>query len=169
MSLMRSPLVCSLYGVTLEAPHYGLVLPFHSGGALDDFLRDDEVQMTQDMYLRMALSLATAMEHLHTSLEPVVHGDLKSRNVLLAAPWKQGELPKLVLCDFGLSTVRCDVQSTQASTTMPSMATGNRGGGGTVNWMAPELFEGSKPSNESDVYAFAMLMYTYPNPVNPAP
>lgn len=159
MSLMRSPLICSLYGVTLEAPHYGLVLPFYSGGALDDFLHDDKVQMTQDMYLHMALSMATAMAHLHNGSHPVVHGDLKSRNVLLAVPWKQGVVPKLVLCDFGLSTVKIDVQSTVAGTTMASVAT-QKHGGGTLNWKAPELFEqDAEATKESDMYAFAMLMY----------
>ncbi|KAK3280146.1 hypothetical protein CYMTET_12002, partial [Cymbomonas tetramitiformis] len=159
MSLMRSPLVCSLYGVTLEAQHYGLVLPFHSGGALDDFLRDDKVEITQDLYLQMALTIATAMAHLHNSSQAVVHGDLKSRNVLLATPWKRGVLPKLVLCDFGLSTVKLDVQSTVAGSTMASMAI-QKHGGGTLNWKAPELFEqDAAATKKSDVYAFAMLMY----------
>eukprot|EP00854_Cymbomonas_tetramitiformis_P002817 gene2817-3612_t len=158
MSMMRSPLVCSLYGVTLEAQHYGLVLPFHSGGALDDFLRDDKVEITQDLYLKMALTIATAMAHLHNSSQAVVHGDLKSRNVLLATPWKRGVLPKLVLCDFGLSTVKLDVQSTVAGSTMASMAI-QKHGGGTLNWKAPELFEqDAAATKKSDVYAFAMLM-----------
>eukprot|EP00854_Cymbomonas_tetramitiformis_P010968 gene10968-12973_t len=159
MSLMRSPLVCSLYGETLQAPHYGIVLPFYSGGALDDFLRDERVEVTKEMYLHMALSLATAMTHLHNGPHPVVHGDLKSRNVLLAVTWRQGVLPKLVLCDFGLSTVKMDVQSTVAGSTMASMAT-QKHGGGTLNWKAPELLEQNVgATKQSDVYAFAMLMY----------
>ncbi|KAK3262128.1 hypothetical protein CYMTET_29000 [Cymbomonas tetramitiformis] len=157
MSLLRNPVVCPLYGVVLEAPQYGLVLPFYSGGALDDFLRDEDMDMTQDMYLQMALSISSAMVHLHGCSQPVVHGDLKSRNVLLTAPWEQGSLPKLMLCDFGLSAVKIDVQNTVGS--MVSMATQNNGGG-TLNWNAPELFEQDAVATKaSDVYAFGMIMY----------
>ncbi|KAK3246932.1 hypothetical protein CYMTET_43545 [Cymbomonas tetramitiformis] len=159
MSLLRTPLVCGLYGVTLEAPHYGLVLPYYSGGALDDFLRDTQVQMTEDMCLHMALNMATAMAHLHSCSPPIIHGDLKSRNVLLEVPWKPGVQPKLVLCDFGLSTVKMDVQSTVGGSTLASMAT-QKHGGGTLNWKAPELFEQEADvTKQSDVYAFAMVMY----------
>ncbi|KAK3266446.1 hypothetical protein CYMTET_24936 [Cymbomonas tetramitiformis] len=159
MSLLRTPLVCALYGVTLEAPHYGIVLPYYSGGALDDFLRDKQVKMTEDMCLHMALNMATAMAHLHNYSPPITHGDLKSRNVLLEVPWKPGMMPKLVLCDFGLSTVKLDVQSTVGGSTLASMAT-QKHGGGTLNWKAPELFEQeSDVTKQSDVYAFAMVMY----------
>eukprot|EP00854_Cymbomonas_tetramitiformis_P022030 gene22030-26538_t len=156
MSLLRNPVVCPLYGITLEAPNYGLVLPFYSGGALDDFLRDDDVELTREIYLRMAHSMASAMVHLHGCTHPVVHGDLKSRNVLLAEPWEQGVAPKLVLCDFGLSAVKIDVESTAAGS-MASMAT-QKNGGGTLNWKAPELFElDALATKASDVYAFGMI------------
>eukprot|EP00854_Cymbomonas_tetramitiformis_P002854 gene2854-3652_t len=154
MSLLRSPLVCGLYGVTLEAQHYGLVLPFYRGGTLDDFLRDEQVQVTEQMYVHLALSIATAMVCLHNRSVPVVHGDLKSRNVQLAVPWKPGVLPQLVLCDFGLSSVKMDVQSTVGTSTVTE-----KQGGGTLNWKAPELLEqNAKVTKESDVYAFAMVM-----------
>eukprot|EP00854_Cymbomonas_tetramitiformis_P016167 gene16167-19182_t len=157
MSLLRNPNLCGIYGVVLEAPHYGLLMPYYSGGALDDFLRDKTVQMTQDMYVTMAMNLASALVYMHTRAQPVVHGDLKSRNVLLATEWEEGSSPQLILCDFGLSAVKLDVQSTMHGS-MTSMVT-QKHGGGTLNWQAPEQLEGTKPNQQTDVYAFGMLMY----------
>jgi len=55
------------------------------------------------------------------------------------------------ITDFGLtSLLRC--HSISISVTAPAW-------GGTYPWMAPELFDGSRPSRESDMYALGMVTY----------
>jgi len=55
------------------------------------------------------------------------------------------------IADFGLTSPLQD-HSISISVTAPAF-------GGTYPWMAPELFDGSRPSRESDVYALGMVTY----------
>ena len=56
------------------------------------------------------------------------------------------------IADFGLTSVLRHY-SISISMTAPAL-------GGTLQWMAPELFsEKSSPSKESDIYAFGMVIY----------
>lgn len=58
-----------------------------------------------------------------------------------------------VLSDFGLSMVLEGLGVPSGLTTTERVK-------GTLNYMASELFEGEKPSCESDVYAFGGLILT---------
>jgi len=56
------------------------------------------------------------------------------------------------IADFGLTSVLRH-HSISISATAPAR-------GGTLQWMAPELFDGeSSPSKESDIYALGMVIY----------
>eukprot|EP00237_Pycnococcus_provasolii_P012036 CAMPEP_0205962774 /NCGR_PEP_ID=MMETSP1459-20131121/70768_1 /ASSEMBLY_ACC=CAM_ASM_001120 /TAXON_ID=41880 /ORGANISM="Pycnococcus provasolii, Strain RCC931" /LENGTH=607 /DNA_ID=CAMNT_0053335559 /DNA_START=81 /DNA_END=1903 /DNA_ORIENTATION=- len=80
-----------------------------------------------------------------TNCDPVViHGDVKSMNVLLDAN------KNAVLCDFGMANIKTE---TSAST-----ATGG-GKGITVKWTPPEIFGGSKMSKMSDMYSVAVTLW----------
>ena len=72
---------------------------------------------------------------------PVVHGDLKAANVLLAAGGMLDPCPYTPkIADFGLSRVR-------GATSSASRSFSGGGGGtssGTLAWMAPELLAGSR-------------------------
>ncbi|KAK3254090.1 hypothetical protein CYMTET_36681, partial [Cymbomonas tetramitiformis] len=157
MNLLRHPNICGFFGIVLDKPHYGLVMNFYNGGSLDEILQDDDIDLPSQVYIPMARSMASAMLHLHSSKPLVLHGDLKSRNVLLAKPYdpNSGEIPVCILCDFGLSKVKSD-SSTMAST----VGTTQSGrGGGTLNWTPPELMNGGAHSKASDVYTFGMVLY----------
>ncbi|KAG9074327.1 hypothetical protein FS749_014126, partial [Ceratobasidium sp. UAMH 11750] len=83
--------------------------------------------------------LAKAVEYLHK--ENVVHGDIKGDNLLVDSDGTAK------LADFGLAITQDQVfQFTQTDP-----------GGGTVRWMAPELY-GDNPqrSRQTDVYAMGM-------------
>ena len=76
--------------------------------------------------------------------EYVIHGDLKGANVLI------DDDGKALLCDFGLSRIKADVNSRSiAGSTLV----------GSLNWMAPELFKGEILQFPCDVYSFAMTMF----------
>ncbi len=72
----------------------------------------------------------------------LVHGDLKSNNVILTSD-SQGAM-RAVITDFGLAR-RADSSAALL--------------GGTPAYMAPELWNGAKPSIASDVYALGVLLW----------
>jgi serine/threonine protein kinase len=100
----------------------------------------------------LLVQLLDALAYLHR--RGIVHRDLTPNNVLVT-PSPTGPVVKLV--DFGLAV---DVER---GTTL-SVA-------GTFLYMAPELFQGERPSELSDLYAVGMLAYqmftgSYPFPLN---
>ncbi len=76
----------------------------------------------------------------------VIHGDLKSANVLLAsAP----DGIRVAITDFGL-----------ARSWMPQNPASTAGEpGGTLDYMAPELFQCGTPSIASDIYALGVILH----------
>ena len=80
---------------------------------------------------------AEALTHLHSQSPPVIHGDVKPGNLILA---KGG---RIKLVDFGLSS----------APDAPRRRTG------TPGYRAPELAAGDSPSRASDVYALAATAF----------
>jgi len=121
-----------------------LVMEYCGGGGLYHLLYSN-VEMPWPLRLRLVGDIISGLVYLHQ--QQIVHCDMKSANVLLT----EGKRGKLA--DFGLSVVR-----DHSTTTMH----GSGGGvGGTVRWMAPELFtrQFAKPSRASDVWAFGMILF----------
>ncbi|TMW69456.1 hypothetical protein Poli38472_001612 [Pythium oligandrum] len=89
---------------------------------------------------QLALDVIEALVYVHSFNPPLVHRDLKSRNVLLS-----GEM-KAKLSDFGVSRFESE---------FGTMTTGV----GTGKWLAPEVIAGSKTYDSScDVYAFGVVL-----------
>jgi serine/threonine protein kinase len=94
--------------------------------------------------VRSLLDIAAGMDYLHST--NVLHGDLKSANVLLKSTTTD---PRGFLCklaDFGLSRV-LDLDMTHISTKTY----------GTISYMPAELLSQGKMTKQADVYSFAML------------
>jgi serine/threonine protein kinase len=49
----------------------------------------------------LTYDLLSAVDHIH--MRGIIHGDIKPENLLIARPPGRVEVPRLVLCDFGLS------------------------------------------------------------------
>jgi len=113
-----------------------------------------------DHTLQLA-DVARGLKYLHDW--PSVHADLKSVCWLLRAfdvIITDGVKSNILIdshfsariADFGLTSVLRN-HSMSISVTAPAR-------GGTLRWMAPELFnDGSHPSKASDVYALGMVTY----------
>lgn len=69
----------------------------------------------------VAVSVARGMAYLHTRSPPIMHLDLKSPNILVDDRWR------IKIADFGLSKARHSTYVTSGA------------GGGTPEWMAPEV------------------------------
>jgi eukaryotic-like serine/threonine-protein kinase len=86
----------------------------------------------------------------------VVHGDLKSNNVILTQD--AAGAVRAVITDFGLARKPLGPAGDNPGSWATS-ALGSSQAGGTPDYMAPELWKGEKPSAASDVYALGVILY----------
>ncbi|RLN48177.1 hypothetical protein BBJ29_000262 [Phytophthora kernoviae] len=118
-----------------------VLLEYMDGGDLRDYLASSNVPLawTSEMF-GIALGIIEALVYLHSFLPPLVHRDLKSRNVLLSS-----EL-YAKLSDFGTSRFRSEENT---------MTTGV----GTGRWLAPEVITGDgNYGTPADIYSFGVLL-----------
>lgn len=87
--------------------------------------------------MSLVIQMLQALTYLHR--RGVIHRDLKPSNVLV----DDGDLKVL---DFGISELRERVKSSDGIT-------------GTINYMAPELFDGMPASEASDLFAVGVIAY----------
>ncbi|TMW55079.1 hypothetical protein Poli38472_013841 [Pythium oligandrum] len=87
----------------------------------------------------VALDTIEALVYLHSFETPVIHRDLKARNVLISA---DGDAK---LSDFGISR-ELSIDETMT------------GEIGTVAWIAPEVLQGERYSEKADIYSFGALL-----------
>ena len=144
LSQVRSPYIIQLIGVSLESSTCFLVMELMPKGSLYQFLLSSP-KLSLELIYRISLFMTRGVSHLHQA--GVIHGDLKSLNVLLGIDYN----PKLT--DFGQAKMKSESTST---TGMPST--------GTLGWNAPELFnEDSKTTKESDIYSLGMILWELTN------
>ncbi|KAJ3573609.1 hypothetical protein NP233_g2322 [Leucocoprinus birnbaumii] len=87
------------------------------------------------------------LEYLHDN--SIIHGDLKPVNILVF------EGSRACLTDFGISQIA--LATTKAITNVDDRESET----GSFRWTAPEMFDanGTGPTKESDVWAFACVLY----------
>jgi hypothetical protein len=130
-------------GVTWDVPaNLCMVSEYMQGGDLRSLLvryaREHHANGYDDGKLRIAVHVAHALTYLHSLDTPVVHRDLKSKNILLT------ESLDAKLIDFGISCERQDVTMTA--------------GVGTSLWMAPEVMQGKRYDEKADVFSFGVIL-----------
>ncbi|KAG6907323.1 hypothetical protein DXG01_009405 [Tephrocybe rancida] len=154
-SQFSHPNLLPFYGLhEFRSGQVSLVSPWAENGTLQDFLSSEMDSNTTIDRILLCLDVAVGVEHLHKL--GVVHGDIKSTNVLV------DRVGRLYLADFGLSSVH-DPQILHW--TSQSLVASK---GGTVRWQAPELYQDmSDPGAEefivhntkmSDVFALGTVM-----------
>lgn len=114
---------------------------FAEHGDLRSFLAEPSmIRSWTPTKFQLAVDMAEALVYVHSFAPPLVHRDLKTRNVLVS-----GEL-RAKLTDFGVS--RC--ASRDATMTM---------GVGTSRWLAPEVIAGTTDyAQPSDVFALGVVL-----------
>ncbi len=117
-----------------------LVMPFLSGGSLQDMLRKAPLHM--GVVASYGSQIADALEYAHQ--RNVVHRDVKPANVLIHADGR------VMLSDFGLAKI-LDASGRPA-------APRNHPDAGTPEYMAPEQIQG-RTDERSDIYALGVVLY----------
>jgi hypothetical protein len=123
-------------GTTGDGDPY-LVMEHLPGGTLAQRLRD-RGRMAPDEVLPIAIRLCGALATAHRN--GIVHGDVKPQNVL----WSAADLP--ALADFGIARLRSTTMSTGIAVFTPLHA-------------APELFDGRRPTEVTDVYGLGSTIF----------
>ncbi len=104
------------------------------------------------LYVRLIRDVALGLHAAHSA--GVVHGDIKPDNILLFGTADDTERLVPKLSDFGTAKSLRLGRSTTPSTGSSELQAGN------LAFMAPEIWAGSRPTIQSDVYSLAaMLQY----------
>jgi serine/threonine protein kinase len=122
-------------------------------GILDGVTLSDKIRESGHVPWRdgqaIMIEICTGLQAIHQV--GIIHGDLKSRNVMLAE--RNGAICA-VLTDFGLA---CEFKSPSSETmsyvTRPGVIAG------TPAYMAPEQFEGTELSPATDICALGVVLY----------
>ncbi len=134
----QSDYLVPLRGISLEKPHYCLVMQYMPGGNLYNFLHSRQDISWSTRY-RIGLDISIGLHHLHS--KDILHRDLKSFNVLLDSNGRAK------LADFGSAKIK-----------VSSAAITKGGFKGTILWAAPETFT-ERPTKKSDVYSAGMILW----------
>ncbi|EGD74805.1 TKL/DICTY4/DRK protein kinase [Salpingoeca rosetta] len=136
LSKLRHPCVTTFIGGVVESScDPMIVMEFMDLGSLYSILHNETTEVDGDVRYELLIDIISGCRFLHAAEPPIVHGDLKSMNVLVDAKFRAK------VSDFGLS-----------------QGGSSKGVCGTPYWMAPELFKGAKNTKASDVYSFAIIM-----------
>eukprot|EP00928_Gymnodinium_smaydae_P086826 TRINITY_DN71249_c0_g1_i1.p1 TRINITY_DN71249_c0_g1~~TRINITY_DN71249_c0_g1_i1.p1 ORF type:complete len:306 (+),score=46.86 TRINITY_DN71249_c0_g1_i1:106-1023(+) len=154
MNKVDHPHLLKIVGLVSKTPPLRLCLEFCSGGTLFDLLHNMwHIQLRWQQRLKILYDMASAMEYLHTFRKPIMHRDLKSLNVFLRTPVDdQDSEIDVKIADFGFSRIRSKGATDADWSSMTQ-------GAGSIHWMAPEVFMGTKYSSKADVFSFGIVIY----------
>jgi serine/threonine-protein kinase len=140
--------VCKIFEIHTAAVDGGeldfITMEFLEGQTLSERLYQG--RLPEPEALTIARQICAGLAEAHRN--GVVHGDLKSNNVILT-PGVDGSA-RGIITDFGLA---------RRLETTPQMVQSGSLRGGAPDYMAPELWKGEKPSTTSDVYALGVILY----------
>jgi serine/threonine-protein kinase TNNI3K len=140
---MDHPHIVAFVGVAWDSlSDLCVVLEFMEGGELRTLLDKCEDENHPVGFNRqkatIALQVCHALTYLHSLEPPVIHRDLKSRNILLDSNMQAK------LSDFGISRERLDRTMTA--------------GVGSSLWMAPEVMLGERYDDKADMFSFGVVL-----------
>jgi len=157
LSKLRHPCITTVMGAVVEANSDCLmVMELMSRGSLHDILYNETYEMEGATILQILKDVTTGLHFLHYSGSVVVHGDIKSHNILVDDHFHAK------IADFGLSIKKglgagLGAELPNLLTLKDRKSTANACG--TPLWMAPELLRGEANTTRSDVYAFGVVIY----------
>eukprot|EP00977_Amphora_coffeiformis_P026558 scaffold27769_cov176-Amphora_coffeaeformis.AAC.9 len=135
LSSLRHPCITTIMGAVVTSKSDPLlVMEYVDHKALSDLLQKSTVHLDGDTILGLVRDITQGVQFLHNTTPPVIHGDLKSHNILVDSKF-HGKVT-----DFGIS-YKVGIK-------------------GTPFWMAPEILRReSDPTAASDVYSFGITLY----------
>ncbi|XP_031281977.1 putative kinase-like protein TMKL1 [Pistacia vera] len=120
-----------------------LVHPFYKHGNLAEFIRGGNGESHRwTIIYGISIGIARGLDYLHTGLlKPVIHGNLKSRNILLDRNYQP------YISDFGLHLL---LNPTAGQELLEASA--------SQGYKAPELIKMKDASEETDIYCYGVIL-----------
>ncbi|KAG5835609.1 hypothetical protein ANANG_G00245800 [Anguilla anguilla] len=134
--------IIRLEGVVTKFKHAMIITEYMENGALDNYLKDHDGELTSYQLVGMLRGIAAGMKYL--SDMSYVHRDLAARNILVNSNME------CKVSDFGLSRVLEDDPEGTYTTS---------GGKIPIRWTAPEAIAYRKFTSASDVWSFGIVMW----------
>ncbi|CAB9524509.1 activated protein kinase catalytic subunit alpha-1 [Seminavis robusta] len=137
LSRLRHPCITTVMGAVVTGGHDPmLVMEYMEYGSLYDLLHSETMFFSGEICLQILRDIAQGLRYLHASRPPILHGDLKAKNILIDSRFRAK------VCDFGLSTKK-------------------KGGiSGTPFYLAPEYLRGKSDYNTTcDMYSVGIIIY----------
>jgi serine/threonine protein kinase len=142
------PQVVSVSEVHLDHDPPFLVMPWVEGRAVEAPVEVEPAGILAG--LELTLDLVKVLGRLHA--QGVSHGDIKPGNLRLD---QEG---RVQILDLGLGRLQVET-NLERSLAQSLVSVDGRSLAGTLDYMAPELFEGGEPGPASDVYALGVLLH----------
>jgi eukaryotic-like serine/threonine-protein kinase len=158
-SNVSHPNVCKIFEIHTASTPSGeidfITMEYLEGETLAERLRRGPAPVLPEAEAHaIARQLCDGLAEAHRN--GVIHGDLKSSNVILAK--SAGGATQAVITDFGLARTSL-VPAASAEDRISTVSAAHSQAAGTPDYMAPELWKGEKPSPASDIYALGVILY----------
>jgi cysteine-rich repeat protein len=149
---MRHPCLTAVVGAVIDDLAYPLLVSeMMELGSLYDFLQNSTIQIEPEVMKPLLHDIVQGMIYLHARDPPLIHGDLKSANVLL------GTRMNAKLTDYAHKRAIVDPSGASQKSVF-----------GTPFFLAPELIANeTEQTTSSDVYAFGIQLYEIFSRKNP--
>ncbi|MDF1660563.1 MAG: serine/threonine-protein kinase [Planctomycetota bacterium] len=140
LAAVRHPNIVTIHSFQREGTWAYIIFEFVEGYDLSSKIVPGEPWSLRDT-VRLLDPLADALDAVHA--QGLIHRDIKPANILI-----RNRDGAAMLTDFGIAKDRNLVTMTQAGEVV-----------GTINYMAPEQFEGHPVTHQTDLWAFAQVLY----------
>lgn len=140
-STLNHPNIATVYDLGIEGAFPFIVFEYIAGGTLSALLAQRMhagKPLTSEEVVRLGLQIAGGLTHAHR--RGVVHGDIKTENLML------GEEGELKITDFGISALMSEDASLRSI-------------GGTVAYMSPEQIRREPVDHRSDLFSLGVVLY----------
>lgn len=132
--------------IPVKQVNFWMIMEYCNQGNLMLYLHRRKGKVPFVRIVNIAISISRGMEYLH--YYHIIHGDLKTENVLLASATDEIPNLRVKIGDFGLSRLMSIGQAYINTTNW-----------GTLSYLAPEVLRDGTISPQGDVYAFGMLLW----------
>ncbi|RUS77283.1 hypothetical protein EGW08_014947 [Elysia chlorotica] len=145
---LKHPCVVELLGFCSADSLPVVVLEFMACGNLHSLLHtESRPGLSQVEFYQICQDVSSALLYLHDHQPPVLHLDLKPRNVLLS----HGSRAKVA--DFGFSKLKYEADMKVSRVSKSQLIHS------APSWMAPELLAAKEVTAKADVYSFGILLW----------
>ncbi|EXX76368.1 kinase-like domain-containing protein [Rhizophagus irregularis DAOM 181602=DAOM 197198] len=133
--------VCEYFGITQEPVNKDIiiVMPYYNSGDLMHYLSNDFYNISWFIKLCRLYNIIVGLKNIHEA--KIIHRDLHSGNIFFSKHFA-------CIGDLGISKSATEF-------------TDNNENYGIIPYMAPEIFQGQKYTEASDVYSFGMIMWEF--------